>query len=360
MTLDELVRQTPVWLDATGTYSDVIVSSRIRLARNLRNLPFSAQGTTADEELVVDEVLTAAQHVRDLQQSTYFDMRQLEERDRHLLVERHLISPALALRGGNGGVVVDHNERVSIMLNEEDHLRLQALTSGFEPQAAWEMLDRVDTDLCGRLDIAYDHEFGYLTACPTNVGTGLRASILIHLPGLVLVQSVEQVLHGIAQVGLTVRGFYGEGTEVVGGLFQISNQLTLGKSEPEILETLERVVRQIIDYENDARQTLARDARTQIEDKIWRSWGICSNARVLSGQEFMNLASAIRLGVSLGMLKEPPTQLLNELLMRVQPAHVQRMAGGQLDSDKRDLHRAEYVRARFANGASSYGRTSPR
>ncbi|HOT35792.1 MAG TPA: protein arginine kinase [Candidatus Latescibacteria bacterium] len=357
MTLDALVRQTPMWLDASGAYADVIVSSRVRLARNLRHIPFSSQNKTADEERVVDEVLSAAQHVRDLNQSTYFDMKQLEEHDRQLLVERHLISPALALRGGNGGVMVDQDERLSIMVNEEDHLRLQALTAGFEPQAAWQMLDKVDTELCGRLDIAYDADLGYLTACPTNVGTGLRASILIHLPGLVLVQTVDQVLNGIAQVGLTVRGFYGEGTEVVGSLFQISNQITLGKSEHEILETLERVVRQIIDFEYSARQTLLRDARAQIEDKIWRSWGILANARVLSGQEFMNLASAVRLGVSTGVLKEPSLVLLNELLVRVQPSHIQRMAGSRLDSDQRDQNRAKYVRERFASTTTSSRQT---
>jgi len=353
MTLNDLVHQAAAWLDASGAYSDVIVSSRVRLARNLRRIPFSHQNSKADEERVVEEVLSAAQKVPQLVQGTYFDMAPLSENDRQLLVERRLISPALALRGGHGGVLVGPNERFSIMVNEEDHLRLQALFGGFEPQAAWSLIDAIDTELCAHLDIAFDEKFGYLTACPTNLGTGLRASILIHLPGLVLVQSIEQVLHGINQVGLTVRGFYGEGTEVIGSLFQVSNQLTLGKSEQEILETLERVVRQIIDYEYDARQTLVRDAQAQIEDKIWRSYGILSYAHVLSGQEFMNLASAVRLGIGLGILKRPHTRQLNELMVMVQPSHIQRLAGARLNNDERDLRRAELVRKRLANGAAS-------
>jgi len=352
MTLDELAHHAAAWLDATGPYSDVIVSSRVRLARNLRGVPFPHHNARADEDQVVEEVLNAAQSSPLLAQGTYFDVGALPPEDRQLLVERHLISPALALRGGRGGVLVGPDERVSVMTNEEDHLRLQALIAGLGPEAAWAFVNQADTELSGALDIAFDEAFGYLTACPTNVGTGLRASILIHLPGLVLVQSVEQVLRGINQVGLTVRGFYGEGTEVVGSLFQISNQVTLGKSEPEILETLERVVRQIIDYEYDARQSLVRDAQAQIEDKIWRAYGILSHAHVLSGHEFMNLASAVRLGVGLGVLKRPATHLLNELMVLVQPSHIQRLAGDQLDSDERDLRRADLVRARLANGAS--------
>jgi len=353
MKLAELVRQSASWLDASGAYSDVIVSSRVRLARNLRTVPFSSQNTAADEEHVVEQVLKAAQQVPQLVDGTYFDMGQLSELERQLLVERHLVSPALALRGGHGGVLVGPSERFSIMVNEEDHIRLQALFGGFEPQAAWALVDKIDTDLCAHLDIAFDEAFGYLTACPTNVGTGLRASILIHLPGLVLIQSIEQVLHGINHVGLTVRGFYGEGTEVIGSLFQISNQNSLGKPEQEILETLERVVRQIIDYEYDARQTLVHDAQAQIEDKIWRSYGILSYAHVLSGHEFMNLASAVRLGVGLGILKRPETKQLNELMVMVQPSHIQSLAGSNLDNDGRDVRRAELVRSRLANGAAT-------
>ena len=353
MTLDNLVRQSALWLDASGAYSDVIISSRVRLARNLRGIPFAAMSKSSDEERVVNAALDAIGKCSSLADSAFFDMSEMDEHERHLLVERHLISPALAVHAGHGGVLVGPQESFSIMVNEEDHLRMQALVAGFEPQAAWKRVDTIDTELGEHLEVAFHEEFGYLTACPTNAGTGLRASILIHLPALVLVQTVEQVLRGINQVGLTARGFYGEGTDVVGSLFQISNQVTLGKSEPDILETLERVVRQIIDYEHDARETLIRDAKAQIEDKIGRAYGILSHARVMSGQEFMNLTSAVRLGIGLGLLTKPETRLLNELMVLVQPSHIQKLSGTTLDSDGRDVRRAELVRGRFANGTSS-------
>lgn len=354
MTLDELIGQSAAWLSASGPYSDVIISSRVRLARNLRHVRFSTHSTSEEEERVVEAVLDAAKSSKHLAGGTYFDVSTMSEADRQLLVERHLISPALALRAGKGGLLVGPHEQFSIMINEEDHLRMQALFAGFEPEAAWALVNELDDEVCGNLDIAYHEQFGYLTACPTNVGTGLRASILIHLPGLVLVQTVEQVLRGINQVGLTVRGFHGEGTDVIGSLFQISNQVTLGMSEAAILETLERVVRQIIDYEYDARQTLVRDARAQIEDKIGRAYGILSHAHVLSGQEFMSLASAVRLGVGLGVLKKPDARLLNELMVQVQPSHIQRRVGTRLDSEERDMHRAELVRAQLGNGSVTH------
>ncbi len=352
MKLHDLVDHSAAWLDASGPYSDVIVSSRVRLARNLRTVPFTTQSTPDEEIGVVEAVLGAAQSSPHLRDGTYFDVAAMTEDDRQLLVERRLISPALALRKGRGGVLVGPHERFSIMINEEDHLRFQALFAGFEPETAWSLVDSIDDDICGGLDIAFDEQMGYLTACPTNIGTGLRASTLIHLPGLVLVESIEEVLRGINQVGLTVRGFYGEGTEVVGSLFQVSNQVTLGTSESDILEMLARVVRQIIDYEYDARQTLLRDAEAQIEDKIGRAIGILTHAHVLSGQEFMNLTSAVRLGVGLGILKRPETKLLNELMVQTQPSHIQRRAGSPVESDERDQHRAELVRSRLANGTT--------
>ena len=353
MTLDDLARQSASWLGASGAYSDVIISSRVRLARNLRAIRFAIQAEASDEEQVVDAVLDAAAKAPSVGKSTFFDLASMEEHDKRLLVERHLVSPALAMRIGHGGVLVGPGESFSVMINEEDHVRMQALVAGFEPQTAWQTIDAIDTELSSHLEFAYDDEFGYLTACPTNTGTGLRASILIHLPGLVLLQTIEQVLRGVTQVGLTVRGFYGEGTDVVGSLFQISNQITLGKSEVQILDELERVVRQIIDYEYDARETLMRDAKAQIEDKIGRAYGLLANAHIMSGHEFMNLTSAVRLGLGLGVLRRPDTKLLNDLMVKIQPSHIQRYYGAQMDAEERDFHRAEYIRSRLGNGSLS-------
>ena len=359
MNLDDLIRQDAAWLNASGANSDVIISSRIRLARNLRHVPFAVKCSSADEETVVDAVLSAAAKTSALADTQFVDLSGMDEHDKRLFVERHLISPALAMRVGHGGVMIGPEETFSIMINEEDHLRMQALTAGFEPQKAWRTIEAVDTELSAHLDIAYDDEFGYLTACPTNVGTGLRASILIHLPGLVLLQTVEQVLRGISQVGLTVRGFYGEGTDVVGSLFQVSNQITLGKTEIQIIEELERVVRQIIEYEQDARNTLLTDAKAQIEDKIGRALGILSHAHVMSGQEFMNLTSAVRLGIGMGLIQKPEASILNSLMVKIQPSHIQRFYGAVMDAEDRDFHRAELVRTRLMNGSLTDSGSSP-
>jgi protein arginine kinase len=230
------------------------------------------------------------------------------------------------------------------MVNEEDHLRLQAIQSGFQPKNAWRIINRIDSELSIHFVFAFSDQFGYLTACPTNTGTGLRASVLIHLPALVLTQEIDKVLRGIAQVGLTVRGLYGEGTAVSGNLFQISNQTTLGQSEEDIIDSLEQVTKQIIGYEEDARATMRRDAKVQIEDKIWRAYGILKSARVLTSQEFMNLTSAVRLGVAMGMIADVKIRTLNQLIIWTQPSHLQKRAGQSMGPEERDVYRADFVR----------------
>jgi protein arginine kinase len=233
------------------------------------------------------------------------------------------------------------------MINEEDHLRLQAMQSGLQLRDTWRIIDRIDDDMSDNLDYAFSEQYGYLTACPTNVGTGLRASVLIHLPALVLTKEIDKVIKGISQVGLTVRGFYGEGTEVIGNLFQISNQTTLGRTEEDIVDNIERCTRQIINYEEEARRTLLADARPQTEDKIWRAYGILANARVLSSHELMSLVSAVRLGASLSIIKSISIATLNNLLMLMQPAHLQKFSGKMMDANERDERRAELVRERL-------------
>jgi protein arginine kinase len=235
------------------------------------------------------------------------------------------------------------------MLNEEDHVRLQALSSGMSLHDCWEYANTFDTEIGRVLGYDFDDEFGFLTACPTNVGTGLRASILIHLPGLALTREIENVITRISKVGLMVRGFYGEGTDVLGNLFQISNQTTLGRTEEEIIDSLAKVSKQIIEYEKGAQETLMKDAPEQIEDKVWRSYGILSNARVLASNEVMNLLSAMRLGLSLELIDRFDYKMLNELLIITQPAHLQKYVGREMDVTERDMIRAELVRQRFGD-----------
>jgi protein arginine kinase len=235
------------------------------------------------------------------------------------------------------------------MVNEEDHLRIQALASGLEIQKAMRIAENLDAKLGETLSYDYNNDYGFLTACPTNCGTGMRASVLIHLPGLVLTREIDKIISQITKLGLTVRGFYGEGTDVLGNLFQISNQTTLGRTEQDIVDSIQQICRQMIEHEENARQILVRDAPDEIKDKIWRAYGILKHARVLTSEETMNLLSAVRLGMALGVLDMIPLTLMNEILVLAQPAHIQKSSMEKLDSSERDAKRAELIRSKLAD-----------
>ena len=347
------------WLDASGPSSHLVLSTRIRLARNLANHPFATRTNLADREAILSEVFAAARETVSLRNALSFRLDRLERGDRQLLHERHLVSKELAgvdeqavVRPGAALLVQD---RVGVMLNEEDHLRLQGLRSGFDLDAVYQEVDRLDRELGQRLPFAFHPEFGYLTSCPTNVGTGLRASVLIHLPGLVLTKEFSKVQQGLAQVGLTFRGLYGEGSEVVGNFFQLSNQTTLGKSEKELLDHLGKMVRQVIEYEEQAREVLLRDVTTIIEDKVWRAYGLLRHARSLSFEETMNLLSGVRLGVGLGLVDRCGMYALNKLLVHSQPAHLAASEGVRPDDPDLSVRRARYVRALLDDEAGRRG-----
>jgi protein arginine kinase len=337
------------WLDASGDYPDIVLSTRVRLARNLQGHAFGPRARVNDREAVLGRVRSVADHVSRLKGCTFIDLSAVDTRTRKLLLERRIVSRDHLGDNGKGpargsAVVLSSREPLSIMVNEEDHLRLQVLVSGLRLKEAWSQADRLDEELGQALPYAYHHEFGFLTSCPTNVGTGLRASVLVHLPGLVLTKEISKVLHGLGQVGLTFRGLYGEGSEVVGNFFQISNQTTLGKSEEDLVDHLDRIVRQVIHYENHARQVLLRDARAVTEDKIWRAYGLLRFARSLSFEELMNLLSGVRLGASLKLLQQLRVYTLNKLMIFTQPAHLEEAAGRDLPPAEGDAHRAAYVR----------------
>lgn len=336
------------WLEASGPHADIVLSTRVRLARNLQRHAFATRIREPERTQIFEEVRRAAERT-ELHGGISLDLAELSALSRRVLLERHLISRELSGEDGEGpvpgaGLLVGPNDTLGAMINEEDHLRLQALLSGLRLRDAFQRVDRLDEDLGGQLPYAYHHEYGYLTSCPTNAGTGLRASILIHLPGLVLTKEIGKVLHGISQVGLTFRGLYGEGSEVVGNFFQISNQTTLGKSEEDLVEHLERIVGQVIRYELDARTVLMRDAPAVIEDKIWRAYGLLRYARSLSFDEVMNLLSGVRLGVSLNLLSGLRVYTLNKIMIYTQGAHLEQAAGRRLTDAECDVHRAAYVR----------------
>jgi protein arginine kinase len=353
---EELLRRPSPWLDGAGPKGDIVVSTRVRLARNLRNVPFTHRAR--DEQLhgVLASIGSAVENVPSFANGWMLRMADLTPVDRQVLVERHLVSHELGDGARPRGIYIGEHERLSLMINEEDHLRLQAMASGIQLAEAWAAADRADDDLGQSLDFAFSEEIGYLTSCPTNTGTGLRASVLIHLPALVLLQEIQKVLKGIMQVGLNVRGLYGEHSEVMGNLFQVSNQTTLGQSERESIDNLDRVTRQVIEAEERARERLIRDARVQTEDKVWRAYGMLRYCRSIPSQEVINLCSAVRLGVSLGLSGLCPLQVVNELLVLTQPAHLQRMHGGELTLAERNVYRAQMVRERLARAE---GQESP-
>jgi protein arginine kinase len=336
------------WLDGSGPEGHMVLSTRVRLARNLAGRPFPIRSTEDDRESVLSTVQDAAAATTSLRGATTLRLDRLARADRQLLHERHLVSKELSAPDADlpprSGAAVLLQGALGIMVNEEDHLRLQGLYSGFATEAAWAGVGTLDTELGQRLAFAFHPEFGYLTSCPTNVGTGLRASVLIHLPGLVLTKEINKVLQSLVQVGLTFRGLYGEGSEVVGNFFQLSNQTTLGKTESDLMNHLAEIVRQVIGYETQAREVLLRDAPGVIEDKVWRAYGLLRHARRLSFEEAMNLLSAVRLGVGLGLVPDVGMYTLNKLLVFTQPAHLSAMAGRELGEDELPVRRADYVR----------------
>ncbi len=344
MHLSELANNPAHWLSGADDARGIVVSCRARLARNLSTRPFARTATEEDQEYVIEQVLVAARRSRHLHNAVFLKMNALNSDQRRFLVERHLVSPALAAGKGQRGVLYNRDESLSVMVNEEDHLRLQAILPGMQAREAWSRINALDDELGAGLDYAHSERWGYLTACLTNTGTGLRASVLIHLPALVLTEDMQRVMRGLEKMSFAVRGVYGEGTNATGNLYQVSNQATLGKSEEEVVGELARLTGQLIEYEKEAQETLMESARSQVEDKVWRAYGVLSHARVLGSQELMNLLSALRLGYSLGMVEDVPSSFMNHLMIVTQPSHLHAEAGSILEPEERDVRRAALVR----------------
>jgi protein arginine kinase len=276
------------------------------------------------------------------------DLEHAPEIDRQLLVERHLIRKQHAAAEGARGVAVGENETLSIMINEEDHLRIQVLRSGLQLDEAWDQINAIDDALESKLDFAFHPRFGYLTACPTNVGTGIRVSVMLHLPALKLTGEIEKVFRAAKDLKLAVRGLYGEGTEATGDFYQISNQTTLGKSEEEIISEFRHlVIPKIIDYEHHARRALVNDHTTALDDKVRRALGLLRSARLMASEETLFLLSHLRMGIHLGRVKDVEIRTLNELFLLTQPAHLQKISGRKLEGDLRRAARADYIRERL-------------
>lgn len=344
MKLDDLIKQTCEWLKGTGPNSNIVISSRIRLARNLDRIPFSHWANKKQKEEVlkkVKEVVTSNNYTK---AALFLQMADLNNLDKQFLIERHLVSKEHALRANHKAVVISDKEILSIMINEEDHLRIQVMQSGFNLDEAWQIIKRIDGEFEKKLNFACSRTWGYLTACPTNTGTGLRASVMLHLPALVMSKQINKVLQAITKLNLTARGFYGEGTEASGNFFQISNQVTLGHPEEDILDNIERIIKQVIGHEQNARKALFEQDGPRIKDLIWRAFATLKNAHIITSKETIDLFSSVRLGIDLGILKGLDIQRINQIFILIQPAHLQKIEGKTLSPQERDIKRAELIR----------------
>jgi len=347
MQLNDLLNHTSEWLKGTGPNSDIIISSRIRLARNLDQASFPQWADKSRGEATLKAIREGVAKVDYLKRTTFFNLADIDNVDKQFLVERHLISLEHAQKPANKALVVDDEEIVSIMINEEDHIRMQVMQSGFNLFEAWNIINVIDDGLAKELNFAFLPNWGYLTACPTNAGTGMRGSVMLHLPALVMSRSIDRVTAAIAKLSFTTRGLYGEGTQALGNFFQISNQISLGPSEMEIIESINGLIRQIIEQEKQARENLLAKNGPLLEDRVNRSLGILKNARIISSQETIELLSMVRLGSDLGIIKDIDRRVVNELFIITQPAHLQKIENKKLSSEERDLKRAELIREKL-------------
>ena len=347
MRLDDLLKHDCEWLKGTGPNSDIVMSSRTRLARNLDKFAFSQWADRTQREGILNVVLDAAKSVTYLKEALFLRLKDLSEVDRLFLVERHLMSPEHTKDVEFKALIVDPKEMISIMVNEEDHLRIQIFQSGLNLMECWRIIDAIDTEFSKKLSFAYSTKWGYLTACPTNTGTGLRGSIMLHLPSLVFTGQIGKILQATAKLGLNIRGLYGEGTEASGNLFQVSNQLALGRTEEEIIDNIERIINQIIGREETTRRKILAKNKEALVDRVWRAYGTLKNAHIITSNETIALLSAIRLGVDLGIVKNLDRRMVNELLILTQPAHLQKLENKVLSSNERDIKRAELIRERL-------------
>jgi protein arginine kinase len=348
MKLSDLTNHAGEWLRGSGPMSEIVISSRIRLARNVAGYPFLSKCSRAQRTAIENRARETILGAQIAPQTLYVDLDAAPDVDRQLLVERHLISKPHAAAEGARGVAVGENETISIMVNEEDHLRVQVLRSGLQLEEAWEQINGIDDKLESKLDFSFHPRFGYLTACPTNVGTGIRVSVMLHLPALKLTGEIEKVFRAAKDMRLAVRGLYGEGTEATGDFYQISNQTTLGKTEDEIISDFKHlVIPKIIDYEHHARRTLVNDRTVALDDKVCRALGILRTARLMASEETLFLLSHLRMGINLGRIKDIDLRTINELFLLTQPAHLQKLQGRKLEGDVRRAARADYIRSRL-------------
>jgi protein arginine kinase len=353
--LDEMANRCGEWLRGSGPQSEIVISSRIRLARNLAEFPFIRRCTDADRQAIEKSFKEAIANIEPWKSLLQVELSELQTLDRQLLVERQLISRELSEASGARCVFIDPQETFSLMINEEDHLRMQVMHSGLDMDQAWEQINAMDDLLSDRVNYAFHERLGYLTACPTNVGTGMRVSVMLHLPALVITQQIEKVFRSLQKMGLAVRGLYGEGSQAMGDFYQISNQITLGRSETDLVKQVGEVIPVIIDYERQARAFLVKESRKDLHDRVSRAYGILTTAQTISSEETLHLLSSVRMGIYLGLIQDLEIPTINKLFIHTQPAHLQKLRGAELPSADRNVERAMYLQTHLRKREGNNG-----
>ncbi len=344
MVLDDLAQRSGEWLRGSGPEADIVISSRIRLARNLADYPFVSRATDHDRAQIETTLRERILGLNGTSELLYVDVEELEGVDRQFLVERQLISREHADSHGARAVAIDGCEKFSLMINEEDHLRMQVMQSGLALESVWQQIDHIDNRIEESATYAFHERLGYLTACPTNVGTGMRVSVMLHLPALVITRQIDKVFRSLQKISLAVRGLYGEGSQAMGDFYQISNQITLGRSEKDLIQQVGDIVPVIIDYERQARDFLVKESHENLHDRVSRAYGILRTAQTISSEETMHLLSSVRMGVNLGLISDLEIPAVNKLFIHTQPAHLQKLSGVELDTADRNIERARFLR----------------
>ncbi|QGJ69297.1 ATP:guanido phosphotransferase YacI [Planctomycetales bacterium 10988] len=357
MQLDDLTRTSGEWLRGEGTDADIVMSSRIRLARNIAEYPFISRASQQDR-VEIERMLHDCLQEKLSQDLLFLDINQLSALDRQFLVERHLISHEHADGEGPRSVALAMKERVSLMINEEDHLRIQVIASGLNLKEVWSEIDRIDDLIEEQLTYAYSSKLGYLTACPTNVGTGMRVSVMMHLPALAMTGEAEKVFRSLQKINLAVRGFFGEGSQAIGDFYQISNQITLGRSEEDLIQHVMDVIPVIIEYERKARNEWMEKRQEKLHDDISRAYAILQNTKTITSEETMTLLSKVRMGINLKLIDDLPIPSVNKLFLFTQPAHLQKLRGREMDKLDRDIERANYLRSHLNEASEGDVRNS--
>lgn len=353
MSIEDFIEKAKTkWMDASGENSDIVMATRVRLARNLTGYCFPI-ASKEDGALAVDKLVVGALLDHETEENySYSKMSDLSSLEREVLVEKHLVSPNLSNPDRQGAVVLSSDDTISVMINEEDHIRIQCIYPGLQLEEAFKQANTVDNVLEKELPYAFDEEFGYLTSCPSNTGTGMRASVMMHLPALTITKQIERIIPAISRLGMVVRGSYGEGSKALGNVYQVSNQVTLGKTEAEILEELANITSRLIAHERQSRKMLVKNSQVALENRLFRSLGMLVYSRLLKMGEAAGCLSDVRLGIDLGIIEDVDVSILNELMIFMQPGFLQQFAETGLSQEEQDIFRAKLFRERLMIGGS--------